>query len=79
MNTTVTQKSFLLNSKDKSWLIGYLAEALQLAGVVNKQHDADTGHLIVSRALSIGEQTRRPVVLVDTDTDLLAMLVSQAY
>ena len=76
MKTTITQKAFLANSKDKARLIDKLRTELQRAGVLVKQDPADADLLIVSTALTLAQTERKPVV--DTDTNLLVMLIFQS-
>ena len=45
--------------------------------MIVKQDPADADHLIVSTALTLAQTERKPVVVAGTDTDLLAMLISQ--
>lgn len=40
--------------------------------------EADADYLITSAALKLSETEKKPVVVVDTDTDLLVKLTSQA-
>ena len=56
-------------------LIDKLTTELRRAGVLVKQDPADADHLIVSKALTLAQTERKPVFVVGTDTDLLAMLI----
>ena len=75
MKTTTTQKTSLVNSKNKARLIDKLTTYLRRAGVLVKQDPADDDHLIVSTTLTLAQTERKPVFVVDTDTDLLVMLI----
>ena len=67
MKTTITQKAFLANSKNKARLIDKLRTELQHAGVIVKQDTADADQLIVSTAMTLAQTERMPVVVVGGD------------
>ena len=75
MKTTITQKAVLANSKKKARRIDKLKTELQRARVFVEQDPADADLLIVSRALTLAQTVRKPVVVVGTDIDLLVMLI----
>jgi len=74
--TTTTQAAFLANSNNIKRLIQTLREHIPMAGIYVKQADADT--LIVSTALTTAESEQLPVIVVATNTDLLAKMVARA-
>lgn len=77
--TTTSQGAFLGNNCNKSRLIQILSQDLRSIGISVKQAESDAVVLIVSTALAMSEPNNdRPVVVVGTDTDLLAMLVARA-
>ncbi len=78
MKTTITQKAFLANGKNKARLIDTLGTELQRVGVLVKQDPAAADLLIVSTALTLAQTERKPVIVVGTDIDLLVMSIYQS-
>ena len=76
MKPTTTQMKFMSNSKNKSRLISLLRDYCKEADVITSQADGDADHMLVSQALTEGESSGRPVVVVGNDADLVAMLIS---
>ena len=77
MKANTPKKSFLANNNNKARLIDKLMLELQHIGINCKQHESDADHLIISTAMEIAGLNPKPVVVVGTATDLLAMLVAQ--
>lgn len=73
---TAKQADFLANSNNKSRLIAALMHKMDQAGIKTRQAAADADTLIVSVAMEKASQGET-VVVVGTDTDLLALLVSR--
>ena len=76
--TTTTQNRFLGNRSNKTRLIQVLTAILEYAGIHVRQAKSDADTLIVHTALEIASTTNSPVVVIGTDTDLLAILVARA-
>jgi len=79
MATMTTQAAFLANGRNKMRLITMLSNKFSICGIQVQQAEADADRLIVSSSLSLAKGSpERPVVVIETDTDLLVMLVAQA-
>ena len=78
--TTTTQAAFLGNNCNKARPIATLSLVLTSSGITVKQAESDADTLIVSTAFHMadGSECDQPVVVVETDTDLLVMLVARA-
>ena len=66
------------NRSNKAKFIELLSEKLKEAGIQVLQSEGDADHLIAFTALTAASLTNDPVVLVGTDTDLLAQLVAES-
>ena len=78
MKTITIQEAFLSNRANKQRFHDALRPHLYAKGIIVKQAKSDADALIVSTALQTAETTRTSVVVVGNDTDLMAMLISQA-
>ena len=74
--TTTTQNRFLGKRSNKTRFIQVLTAFLEYAGIHVRQAKSDADTLIVHTALEIASTTNSPVVVIGTDTDLLAILVA---
>lgn len=76
-STSTNQSDFLSNSHNKGELISMMSVQFRDAGMVVHQADGDADTLIVSTALGQLD-AGHSVVVVSTDTDVLAMLIGRA-
>ena len=74
--TTASQADFLANRRNKARLIEMLAGWFQAAQIQVRQAQNDADTLIIRTALEI-ELSGKSVVVVGSDTDLLAMLIAR--
>lgn len=76
-NINIAQEEFLSNNKNKARLISVLDAYLKDAGVTVIHAVDDADELIVSTALKLNISNKNVMVVV-TDTDVLAMLIGRA-
>ena len=75
MQTITSQAAFLSDDHKKKCLIDIVIDMIKQVGVQVYQANADTESLIVSKTL-LSALFGKPVVVVETDTDLLVVMVS---